>query len=60
VDLKPVVREDILLDFPRHPLCNADCRGLPESSVGKSQRSGKDSAKAGSSAWAELNKLKLS
>jgi uncharacterized metal-binding protein YceD (DUF177 family) len=60
VDLTPYVREDILLEFPRHPLCNAECRGLPKTSVGKSKNtSGTGKTEVGSSAWAELNKLKL-
>jgi uncharacterized metal-binding protein YceD (DUF177 family) len=60
VDLTPYVREDILLEFPRHPLCDAECRGLPRSSIGKSH-SAASSGKPGldQSAWAELNKLKL-
>ena len=28
VDLTPFVREDMLLDFPQHPLCKPDCAGL--------------------------------
>src|ERR1051325_8130467 len=28
VDLTPYLREDILLEFPQHPLCKADCGGL--------------------------------
>ena len=28
VDLTPFMREDILLDFPQHPLCKPDCAGL--------------------------------
>ena len=28
VDLTPWVREDTLLDFPKHPLCAPDCPGL--------------------------------
>jgi uncharacterized protein len=60
VDLTPYVREDILLEFPRHPLCNPECRGLPGTSVGEA-RSPSDAGKTevGSPAWAELNKLKL-
>jgi len=59
-DLTPFVREDILLEFPRHPLCNAECRGLPNTSIGKSKNtSGTGKTEVGSSAWAELNKLKL-
>jgi uncharacterized protein len=60
VDLTPYVREDILLEFPRHPLCNVECRGLPKTSIGKSRNtSGTGKTEVGSSAWAELNKLKL-
>jgi uncharacterized protein len=57
VDLTPHVREGILLEFPRHPLCNPECRGLPGTSAGKSRNTGKPDV--GSPAWAELNKLKL-
>ena len=60
VDLTPHVREDILLEFPRHPLCNADCRGLPETSSGKAKKPvGATKKPSVSSAWAELNKLKF-
>jgi len=60
VDLTPYVREDILLEFPRHPLCNPKCRGLPGTAIGKSRNaSGTGKTEVGSSAWAELNKLKL-
>jgi uncharacterized metal-binding protein YceD (DUF177 family) len=58
VDLTPLVREDILLGFPQHPLCEPDCGGLKKASVGKARKTvGKDESKP--SAWAELNKLKL-
>jgi uncharacterized protein len=60
VDLTPFVREDILLEFPQHPLCNRECGGLPDSSVGKSNDSGgTGKTEEASSAWAELNKLKF-
>jgi uncharacterized protein len=60
VDLTPYVREDILLEFPRHPLCNPDCRGLPRVSVGGARTTGgAGKTEVGSPAWAELNKLKL-
>jgi uncharacterized protein len=60
VDLTPWVREDILLGFPQHPLCNSDCRGLPSMADGKSKNSsGTGKTEVGSPAWAELNKLKL-
>jgi uncharacterized protein len=28
VDLNPDIREEVMLDYPMKPLCNADCRGL--------------------------------
>ena len=58
VDLTPYVREDILLEFPRHPLCGPQCRGLPKTSTGKAKKAGA-AGTTGSSAWAELNKLKF-
>lgn len=60
VDLTPFVREDILLEFPQHPLCNAECRGLPNPSSGKATKPQKpDQAENGSTTWSELNKLKF-
>jgi uncharacterized protein len=56
VDLTPFVREDILLDFPQHPLCKTDCAGLK--TKGKADKA-KAAAKAASALWAELDKLKL-
>jgi uncharacterized protein len=60
VDLTPFVREDILLDFPQHPLCSSECGGLPKSYSDKGkpgQNPGKK--QADTSAWGELNKLDL-
>ena len=60
VDLTPIIREDILLEFPQHPLCDVNCRGLRNASVGKSKTfSNIGQADAGSPAWNELNKLKF-
>ena len=60
VDLTPYVREDILLEFPQHPLCKPDCGGLPRKQVGKAKKTGgTGQTKQNSSAWAELNKLKF-
>ena len=60
VDLTPFIREDILLEFPQHPLCSAECRGLPEKPPGKTNKTGSvGQVKDVSSAWAELNKLKF-
>jgi uncharacterized protein len=60
VDLTPLIREDILLEFPQHPLCEADCRGLPKALVGKVKQPSKTEAtEEKPSAWAALDKLKL-
>lgn len=60
VDLTPFVREDILLEFPRHPVCDPECRGLPKTYAGKPKKpGGAGKTEAGSPAWAELNKLKF-
>ena len=57
VDLTPYLREDILLEFPQHPLCSADCRGLVETDTGKVKPDRSSLTEA--AAWAELDKLKL-
>ena len=60
VDLTPIVREDILLEFPPHPVCDSECRGLPQTSSGKAKtETGPAPSEQSSSAWAELNKLKF-
>ena len=60
VDLTPFVREDILLEFPPHPLCDAECGGLPRIDAGKPQSARKGEApQPASPAWNELNKLKF-
>ena len=60
VDLTPYLREDILLAFPQHPLCEQDCRGLlhPENNLNEAG-SVEGEKSEGRSAWAELNKLKF-
>lgn len=55
VDLTPFVREDMLLEFPQHPLCKPDCGGL-KTKTGKARKNADESTP---SAWAELDKLKL-
>lgn len=55
VDLTPFAREDMLLEFPQHPLCRPDCGGL-EIKTGKARKNTDETAP---SAWAELDKLKL-
>lgn len=60
VDLTPYVREDILLEFPQHPLCEAECRGLPANQTGKAKNTTKPGEPGQKpSAWAELDKLKF-
>ena len=55
VDLTPFVREDMLLEFPQHPLCKPDCGGL-KTKTGKARKTAEGNTPA---AWAELDKLKL-
>jgi uncharacterized protein len=55
VDLTPFVREDILLDFPQHPLCKPECAGLKS----KIARPPEAVEKPAPAVWAELDKLKL-
>ena len=60
IDLTPYLREDILLAFPQHPLCEPDCGGLAGSQRGPGpEPSGLAKSTTTSSAWAELNKLKF-
>ena len=59
VDLTPYLREDTLLGFPQHPLCDPECRGLQKSDIGKVEKSGTSRTGAESTPWAELDKLKL-
>jgi uncharacterized protein len=55
IDLTPFVREDILLDFPQHPLCKPGCAGLKNKTARKAQ----PVEKTGPDVWAKLDKLKL-
>ena len=59
VDLTPYLREDILLELPRHPLCRPECRGLAKPPVGDGQKSRASRKEKPSSAWTKLDKLKL-
>ena len=56
VDLTPFVREDILLSFPQHPLCQPECAGLKEKNRA---RPAETVEKPALDVWAELNKLKI-
>jgi uncharacterized metal-binding protein YceD (DUF177 family) len=53
--LTPFVREDMLLEFPRHPLCKPDCGGL-KTKTGKVRKNADGIAP---SVWTELDKLEL-
>lgn len=59
VDLTPYIREDILLAFPQHPLCESECGGLKNQPATGVNSTGADQIEETSSAWSELNKLKL-
>ena len=56
VDLTPFVREDMLLNFPQHPLCKPDCAGLKKKDSAPKAEAGD---KPVLDVWAELNKLKI-
>ena len=58
VDLTPYLREDIVLAFPQHPMCEKECGGLKGPPRKPAEAAGRPSQSA-TSAWAELNKLKL-
>lgn len=59
VDLTPYIREDTLLGFPQHPVCKPECGGLNIGTHGN-PADPKDSQQVlPSSAWSELDKLKL-
>jgi len=59
VDLTPQIREDILLAFPQHPVCDSKCRGLARAVIDKAKTGGQEGPEPGSSAWSALDKLKL-
>lgn len=59
VDLTPYIREDILLGLPQHPVCKPECRGLTISPGGKPKSASSQEATPSTSAWTELDKLKL-
>jgi uncharacterized protein len=61
VDLTPFLREDILLRFPQHPLCEPDCGGLARKQTDPANQSETTSPTTDepSSVWSKLNKLKF-
>jgi uncharacterized protein len=58
IDLTPLMREDMLLEFPQHPLCKPKCAGLKKKSGVQKSGDKKDKPEK-PSAWTELDKLKL-
>jgi uncharacterized protein len=59
VDLTPYLREDILLELPQQPLCEADCAGLLNRSEKNAKQKNGVGQAAESPVWSELNKLKF-
>ena len=59
VDLTGPLREDILLAFPAHPVCDPGCVGLTGKSPGAKQKQDSGPTEAKPSAWEELDKLKF-
>lgn len=60
VDLTPHLWDDIFLEFPPHPLCNPECRGLSVTTADSlHQPAAADPASEPPSAWDVLKKLKL-
>jgi uncharacterized metal-binding protein YceD (DUF177 family) len=59
VDLTPILREDILLAFPAHPVCDPECGGLSGKQAGSTKDRATSPTDESSSAWSELDKLKF-
>ena len=59
VDLTPQVREDIVLAFPQHPLCEPGCVGLRRPAAPATEAQAGQASQTTSPAWAVLNDLKL-
>ena len=59
VDLTEVIREDILLALPAHPVCDARCAGLAGAKSGSKINKVSGQTEAKPSAWTQLDKLKF-
>jgi uncharacterized protein len=59
VDLTPSLREDMVLAFPQHPLCEPGCSGLGKKPGPGAEALPGQESQTTSSAWAALNELKL-
>jgi uncharacterized protein len=58
VDLTPYIREDILLNFPMHPVCEPGCKGIPGIVTDDTAESG-NRAEPFNPVWSVLDKLKF-
>ena len=56
-DLTPMVREEILLALPTHPLCKDDCRGLQQTTDARDNRF--SVSPSSDPVWGPLDNLKL-
>jgi uncharacterized protein len=59
VDLTALIREDILLALPAHPVCDIRCAGLNGPKPGATVNKVSGPAESHPSAWTELAKLKF-
>ena len=59
VDLTGLIREDILLAFPAHPVCDAQCAGFVGMKPGVKSNKASRPADSRPSVWTELDKLKF-
>ncbi|MCS7091332.1 MAG: YceD family protein [Verrucomicrobiota bacterium] len=59
VDLTPYVRDDIVLAFPLHPLCEPGCPGVLYSEPNGGHASGAGGWSNSPSVWSKLDELKL-
>ena len=59
VDLTGILREDILLAFPAHPVCDSRCAGLIGTKPGVPSNKESRPAELPPSPWTELDKLKF-
>ena len=59
VDLTPYLREDIVLAFPQHPLCDPECGGLAGSPKKEADSGVAAKPDPAASAWSALDKLKI-
>jgi uncharacterized protein len=59
IDLRPLVRETVLLELPDAPLCSADCRGLcPVCGVDRNATACSCSTEARDPRWSALDALR--